>query len=176
MYMGEFTIRNAHAEDLAQIVGIYNAAIPARMATGDLESVSVESRDPWFKTHRPEKYPLIVAEENDGVALMGWGSLTAFYGRAAYRHTAEVSVYVDPDHMRKGLANALIDELIARCPKLEIKTLLAFIFGHNAPSVRLFEGKGFVRWGHLPEIADLDGVERDLDIYGLRIRQSERNK
>ena len=166
--MKDFTIRNAHAEDLTQIVAIYNAAIPARLATGDLIPVSVESREPWFKAHRPDKYPLIVAEDATG-EIMGWGSLNAFYGRAAYIYTAEISIYVAPAHSRKGLGNALVDELIARAPALEIKTMLAFIFGHNDPSLKLFARKGFKPWGTLPRIADLDGHERNLDILGLRI-------
>ena len=36
-------------------------------------------------------------------------------------------------------------------------------------SVALFEGFGFSRWGHLPAIAELDGVARDLVIVGRRV-------
>ena len=50
-----------------------------------------------------------------------------------------------------------------------IKALLGFIFGHNAPSLALFERHGFVRWGDLPRVAVLDGIERDLVIVGRRL-------
>jgi phosphinothricin acetyltransferase len=43
------------------------------------------------------------------------------------------------------------------------------VFAHNAPSIALFERHGFVRWGLLPGVAELDGVERDLAILGLRL-------
>jgi phosphinothricin acetyltransferase len=33
----------------------------------------------------------------------------------------------------------------------------------------LFEGFGFQRWGVLPRVAELDGVERDLILVGRRI-------
>ena len=46
---------------------------------------------------------------------------------------------------------------------------MAFVFGHNAPSLRLFERAGFARWGHLPRVARLDGIERDLLILGRRV-------
>ena len=36
-------IRNAEARDLTVIVEIYNASIPSRIATGDLELISMES-------------------------------------------------------------------------------------------------------------------------------------
>jgi phosphinothricin acetyltransferase len=35
--------------------------------------------------------------------------------------------------------------------------------------VRLFERAGFLRWGLLPRVAELDGVEQDLAILGLRV-------
>jgi phosphinothricin acetyltransferase len=35
--------------------------------------------------------------------------------------------------------------------------------------LRLFGGHGFVRWGHLPRVALLHGVERDLVIVGRRV-------
>jgi phosphinothricin acetyltransferase len=45
---------------------------------------------------------------------------------------------------------------------------MAIIFAHNQPSLRLFEKFGFQRWGYLPQVAELDGVERDGVILGLR--------
>ena len=42
-------------------------------------------------------------------------------------------------------------------------------FQNNEPSLRLFEKLGFQRWGFLPRVAVLDGVERDLIIVGLRV-------
>ena len=162
-----FKLRDATRADLAQIVAIYNASIPARLATGDLEPVSVEAREPWFAAHNSEKYPLIVAE-TAGKKIIGWGGLTQFKARAAYRYTAEISIYVAPGHARQGVASAIADDLMRRCPELEIKSLVALIFGHNEPSVSFFSKRGFKLWGHLPRIADLDGVERDLVIYGFR--------
>ena len=48
-------------------------------------------------------------------------------------------------------------------------TFLAFIFGHNTPSLTLFAAAGFQRWGLLPQVAELDGVDRDLVILGRRL-------
>ena len=58
---------------------------------------------------------------------------------------------------------------MAEAPSLHIDTLLGFIFGHNAPSLALFERHGFARWGVLPRVAVLDGLERDLVIVGRRL-------
>lgn len=163
-------VRDAAPADLPAIVAIYNAAIPGRLATADTEPVTVESRTPWFEQHGPAAHPLWVAE--DGGTIGGWLSFSAFYGRPAYRATAELSVYVAPTHQRRGIARRLVADALERAPGLGLATLLGFVFGHNAPSLALFESVGFARWGRLPRVAVLDGVERDLVILGRRANES----
>jgi phosphinothricin acetyltransferase len=160
-------IRHATEADLPKVVAIYNAAIPGRMATADLEPVSVESRRTWFSARSPLKNPLWVIEAEGVVA--GWLSLQTFYGRPAYHATAEVSIYIAPKYHRHGLGKQLLTQAINQSPSLGIKNLLGFIFAHNHPSLQLFEKFGFQNWGYLPKVAELDGVERDLVIMGRRI-------
>jgi phosphinothricin acetyltransferase len=134
------------------------------MATADTQPVSVESRTAWFGEHSPDRHPLWVAEVDGSVAA--WLGLAAFYGRPAYAHTSEVSLYVHPDQQRRGLGSALLGHAVAHAPPLGIETLLAFIFAHNSPSLVLFSRHAFARWGALPRVAVLDGVRRDLLILG----------
>ena len=161
------TIRDATLNDLPAIVAIYNAAIPGRMATADLEAVSVDSRRAWFAEHSSNARPLWVIEE--GGAIQAWISFQSFYGRPAYHATAELSVYVASDAQRRGYARLLVAEAMRRAPEFGLKTLLGFIFGHNQPSLALFRGFGFETWAHLPRVAELDGLERDLMILGRRL-------
>ncbi len=165
--MSNTRIRNATIDDLPAIVAIYNAAIPGRMATADTEPVSVESRLDWFREHTPTARPLWVLEHDGNVAA--WLSFQSFYGRPAYHATAELSVYVSPVYRRAGHARELLVEALRRAPEFGLKTLLGFIFGHNAPSLKLFESFGFRRWAFMPAVAELDGIERDLVIVGLRL-------
>jgi phosphinothricin acetyltransferase len=101
--------------------------------------------------------------------VIAWMSFKSFYGRPAYRHTAELAIYIDEQHISQGLGSYLMDEAISRCSALNIRTILGYVFAHNEPSVRLSKKKGFEVWGHLPRVAELDGVERDLLILGLRV-------
>lgn len=160
-------IRNAELADLPRIVEIYNSSIPGRLATSDLEPVSVESRIEWFASHKADRHPLWVFEK-DGL-ILGWIGLRAFYGRPAYHATAETAVYVAPEAQGQGIAKLLLTQMQNRVSQFGISTLLAFIFGHNEPSLRLFEGAGFVKWGEFPNVAELDGVKRDLRILGWQI-------
>lgn len=162
-----FTYRVAKRADLPQIVDIYNSTIPSRLVTADIDPVSVESRVRWFEEHSAGFRPLWVAEAAGRIA--GWLSFSSFYGRPAYNRTAEISVYVHEAHRRQGLGSHLLDEALAHAPSLGLDTLLGFIFGHNLPSLALFEKFGFQRWGELPKVATLDGIERDLVIVGRRL-------
>jgi phosphinothricin acetyltransferase len=167
--MAVIMIRHATEQDLPDIVAIYNAAVPGRMATADLEPVSVESRLSWFKGRSPIHRPLWIIEI-DGI-IAGWLSFQSFYGRPAYHSTAEVSIYISPNYQKNGLGKQLLTKAVKESPNLGIKTLIAFIFAHNHPSLKLFQSFGFQSWGHLPEVADLDGVARDLLILGLKVSE-----
>lgn len=160
-------IRNGTEKDLPRIVTIYNASIGGRMATADLEPVSVASRVNWFKMRSPLKHPIWVIEM-EGV-VVGWLSFQPFYGRPAYHATAEVSIYIASEYHRRGLGKRMLVEAIRQSPNLGLKTLIGFIFAHNQASLKLFEKFGFENWGYMPQIADIDGIERDLVILGLRV-------
>jgi L-amino acid N-acyltransferase YncA len=160
-------IRDAVEADLPAIVDIYNATVPTRMITAELEPTSVEARLPWFREHTPDHHPLWILEIDQQVA--GWLSVQIFLPRCAYRATVEVSVYVGEQFRRRGVARQLLEQAIARAPSLELSAMVGFIFAHNEPSLKLFEKLGFERWGLLPRVAKLDGVERDLAIVGRQV-------
>jgi L-amino acid N-acyltransferase YncA len=161
--------RLARIDDLASIVEIYNETIPSRQVTADLEPVSVESRESWFHAHTSTKHPLWVMEIDGRIAA--WLSFSSFHERPAYDRAAELSIYVAAPFRQQGIGCYLLSEALSAAPNLNIDTLLGLIFGHNAPSLVLFERYGFVRWGTFPRVAVLDGVERDLIIVGYRVTE-----
>jgi len=115
-------IRIARDKDLEAIVEIYNQAIAVGQKTADTTAVSIENRKAWFEEHKPNKYPILVAERDD--SIIGYLTVSAYRpGRMALRHTAEVSYYVHFDHHRQGIASSLLEHAIAMCPSLQIKTL-----------------------------------------------------
>ncbi len=162
-----FTHRLAIPADLPAIVAIYNSTIPSRQVTADIEPVSVASRQGWFNEHSADSRPIWVAE--DAGQILGWLSYSNFHARAAYQHTVEISIYLHEDARGQGLGSYFLTEAIAFAPALGIHTLVGLIFGHNAPSLKLFERFGFERWAAMPRVATLDGIERDLIIVGKRV-------
>ena len=160
-------LRLATAEDLPAVTRIYNAAIDEQ-ATADTEHVSSASRATWLDAHPPDRYPVLIAEDAGLVA--GYASLSAYRpGRGATRHTAEISYYVCPDHRRRGIGRALVQECVRRCPSLGLQTLFAIILEDNAASIQLLESAGFSLWGHLPGVARFGAHILGHVYYGRRV-------
>jgi len=168
MFPPDFSLREATEADLPTVVEIYNSTIASRMVTADLEPVTVDARRAWFAAHQSASRPLWVLCDAHGF-VCAWLSFDTFFSRAAYDGTALIGIYVAATHRRHGLGRALLLTAIERAPSLGLHSLLGYIFGHNDPSLALFESQGFTRWGHLPGIAVLDGAARDLVIVGRRL-------
>jgi phosphinothricin acetyltransferase len=161
-------IREAQPEDFEAMRRIYNASIPSRMATADTEPIPARRFRSAMERRDRTRRPVLVSEIEGEVA--GFVSLSDFYGRAAYHATAEIGVYVHPEHQRRGVGRALVIEAIERAPRLGLRKLVGFVFAHNDPSVRLLEALGFEQWGRLPGVAELDGRWCDVLILGRDVR------
>jgi phosphinothricin acetyltransferase len=170
--MADFTKRNATVEDLPRIVEIYNSTIAGRMVTADLTPVSIESKEAWFNQHHSSTRPLWVFTNELG-EIAGWLSFENFHPRAAYEKTAELSIYLDEKFRGQGLGKTILAEAISVAPALQIENLVGLIFAHNSPSLKLFSVFGFERWGHLPQVAELEGVKRDLIIMGKHVSKTD---
>lgn len=164
------TILPATPNDFNDIIKIYNHAVDEKFATADTEYVTLESRKVWFAQHSPESYPIYLAVQ-DG-EIIGWCSLSPHRpGRKALRTVAEISYYIHKDHRRKGVANSLIKYTIESAKILGFKNLISILLDLNKPSIHILEKFGFEMWGHLPDVADIDGVICGQFIYGKKLRE-----
>ena len=160
-------IRKARSADAAAIAEILNQAIEAGNRTAFTDPVSIQDREAWLTHHHQSGYPVYVAVEAGEDTVMGYLSLSPWRsGRDALKHTAEVSYYVHKQYRRKGVAGALMKQMIAECPALEIDRLLAILLDINSPSIALLEKFGFDRWGHFPGVAKLREIRAGQYIYG----------
>ena len=138
--MLDIQIRPATHADLEAINDIYNHYVPCSTCTYQEEPETMDSRRAWFASHG-ERHP-ITAAVLDG-EILGWGSLSPFRERSAYRYTVENSVYVSHAHQRRGIGRALLVDLIGRARALGHHSIIAGIDAEQAGSIALHEALGF---------------------------------
>ncbi|MDO4965894.1 MAG: GNAT family N-acetyltransferase [Lachnospiraceae bacterium] len=97
-------IRVASVNDAEAIRRIYEPYVTKTAITFEYEVPSVEEFRERIK-NTLEKYPYLVMEENGDI--VGYAYAGTFYPRAAYSHSAELSVYVDMNHHNKGYGKSL---------------------------------------------------------------------
>jgi L-amino acid N-acyltransferase YncA len=158
-------LRAATAADLGAINDIFNHYVRTSPFVYCLEQIEMEERRRWFAGHG-EVHPIWVAEA-DG-AVIGWGSLSIFNARGGYRHTVEDSVYVHPEHMRRGAGRALLTRLMADAEALGHHAVLAIIDAENEVSVALHHQFGFEVVAHLSQVGKKFGRWRDV-VYMQRL-------
>lgn len=160
-------IRFANVSDLDEIVVIFNQAVRARI-NGSLQEETAESRLDWFNSFNQNDYPIYVAEQNNRV--VGYCYLSPYRsGRQAMNKVAEISYYINYNHHRQGIASRLIKHTVNDCQRVNKNSLLAILLDKNKPSIAILEKFGFKKWGHYPDIIDLDGHICSQLIYGLKI-------
>ena len=162
--MTSANIRPAGEADLVAINDIYNHYVLHSTCTWQEEPELIEGRRQWF-SHHGTKHPVIVAEVNGQV--VGWGSLSPFRERSAYRNTVENSVYVQHEHHRRGIGSALSRDLITRARVLGFRAMIAVIDADQDASVVLHEKFGFQKVGRLKQVGFKFG--RWLDVIYMEL-------
>ena len=147
--MVDIRIRLATSDDLARINEIYNHYVLHSTCTYQEEPHTAEERAHWFGDHGPA-YPVTVVEVDSQV--VGWGALSRFRERSAYRFSIENSVYVDHRWHRRGLGRRLLADLIVRGRAAGHHTIVAGIDGEQEASIAIHAGFGFERVAHLRQV------------------------
>jgi len=147
--MSGTTLRPAARTDAEAINRIQNHYVVQSTATFLTEPLTLEQRLAWLDK-RLLVHPVIVAEESGAVA--GWGSLEVFRGRPAYRHTAELSIYIHPDRHRRGIGRAIVEELVARGRALGHHALVGGCCSESTAAIALLEACGFTQVARFREV------------------------
>ena len=138
-------IRSSKPEDLAECVRIYNHYVENSVATFDTQPMIDAEAERWYSSHQNPLHPLLVAEQAGRV--LGYGSMSKWSTKDAYRRTSEVSVFVSSDHHRKGTGAALLDGLLSAASRVGHRCLIARIESENLPSIELFRSRQFLTVG-----------------------------
>ncbi|HEV8544398.1 MAG TPA: GNAT family N-acetyltransferase [Verrucomicrobiae bacterium] len=90
------------------------------------------------------------------------------------RHIGRVSVLVDPAFRGRGLAKALISELVEIASHLGLSKIEAEFIGEQASAMHLFEMLEFTPLVRLPGyVKDMQAIDHDYILLGLDLKTDE---
>lgn len=160
-------VRDATPNDLPGILEIHNEAIANSTAIWDETPADLDERRSWFDDRHRRGFPILVADIDGRVA--GYASYGAWRPKSGYRHTVENSVYVHVDFHRRGIATALMTELIGRARAAGIHVIVASVEASNATSIALHERFGFRVVAQMPGVGRKFGRWLDMTYMQLTL-------
>lgn len=164
--MADFTIRPLRQQDFPQVQKIYEMGLEIGHATFELRAPTWEE----FSRAKIMDTVFVAVEADDDNKVIGWVSAAPMSSRRVFHGVVEDSIYIHPDARGRGVAGALLDQLIEVCIDKEKWAIHSWIFPENSGSIALHESRGFEKVGSLSHVAkmhygELAGQWRDTAIY-----------
>ena len=148
------------------------AAIYAPSVSDGVASLEERAPEPHEMADRiritSRAYPWLVAEIDGEVAGYAYGS--RHHDRAAYRWSADVTVYIAAAHHRRGVGRALYEALFALLERQGFYEVCAGVTLPNDASVGLHESLGFTPIGVYRNVAFKFGRWHDVGWWQLSLR------
>ena len=159
------TIRPVAEADAGAITQIYNHYITDTTTSFETEPLTNEAMLQRIKDISG-RFPYFVAEEEGRV--VGYCYVHLWKDRAAYDHTLEFTIYLDPSHKGRGTGRRLAELTIGNCRAKNIcKNIIACITGENEESLAFHRRLGFEKVSHFKEVGYKFG--RWLDVIDMQL-------
>lgn len=163
------TVRLAREGDIPAINALSNWAIRETVAhfSLDEEPDGAMLRN-WLETRR--MHPWLVAEDG---AFQGYAKSSPWKSRCAYNWSAEITVYVHPDHHRRGVGRLLYARLFEILRAQGYRTLLAGVTVPNEASVALHEAMGMRKVAEFPRVGFKFGSWHSVGYWAIELVEGD---
>jgi len=148
--------------DLPQIKEIYDYYILNSTSTFHSDPISTDELKGILYINHP-KYVSYLIKDSDEV--IGYCFLSRYKNRQAYDRTAEVSLYLKPEHAGKGTGTIAMDYIEKKAKERGIHVLIGTLSGDNLASMKLSEKMGFLKVAHLKNVGEKFGKILDVVLY-----------
>jgi L-amino acid N-acyltransferase YncA len=145
-----FVIRPATMADAAPVAAVYNHYVRETSVTFEEAEIPPPETARRIQEVGAASLPWLVAERD--AQIVGYAYATRWHARAAYRFSAEITVYLDPSHTRVGIGSRLYEQLFPILRARGIHAVMAGIALPNEASVALHEKFGLVKVAHFKEV------------------------
>ncbi|MFJ5777886.1 GNAT family N-acetyltransferase [Streptomyces sp. NPDC093094] len=162
----EVQVRPGVEGDLQALTDIYNHYVRETPVTFDTGALTVRERRSWLLSH-PEDgpYRLMVAQDTGSQRILGYATSSPFRVKPAYSTSVEVSVYLAPQAVGRGVGTLLYKALFEALAGEDLHRAYAGVAQPNEASVRLHERFGFRHVGTYREVGRKFGRYWDVAWY-----------
>ena len=160
-------IRPATTADAAAICAIYNHYVLQTTITFEESPVTPEDMESRIY-ETLASLPWLVWE-HDGTA-QGFAYASKWKGRCAYRHSAEVTVYLDPMSVGQRIGSRLYEALLADLRQRNFHAVIGGIALPNTASIALHERLGFRKVAHFEQVGWKFGRWIDVGYWQLLLQ------
>lgn len=141
-------------DDSAEVMKIFNFYVENTFAAYPDQKLPAEFFD--MLLIMTMGYPALTARNEEKV-LMGFGFLRPYNPMPVFLKTAEITYFVSPDFIGKGVGKALHDYLLQFGKTIGIHTILANVSSLNEDSINFHLKNGFTECGRFKEAGEKNG-------------------
>ena len=149
-------------DHLDDILKIYNDYILNSTATFSIEPIDKEEMKHIVYSGHERFLSYVIIEED---MIVGYVLLARYKAREAYDRTAEVTIYLRPDCIGRGIGRQALQFIESVATELEFRALLAVICAENSESVALFKKHDYFECAHFKQVGEKFGRILDVVIY-----------
>jgi phosphinothricin acetyltransferase len=157
-------LRAASPSDAASILAIYVPYVVASAVSFELEPPSLKDMKARI-VGAEDKYPWIVAVDEESDVILGYAYAAPFRARLAYRYAVEASIYIAGDFQGRGVGRQLYAALLHTLEAQGYTQAIAAITLPNDHSIKLHEAVGFRRAGVYREVGYKNGRWLDVGLW-----------
>lgn len=156
------TFIKAEERHLSAVLAIYNHYVRHSTATFSIQPIAMEEMAGLLFSGL-ERFPSYVIEEAGEV--VGYVMMNRYKPREAYDKTAEVTLYLHPGAVGRGLGHLALDFIEETASGHGFHALLGVITAENSSSIALFEKHGYFRCALFKEVGEKFGRILDVAVY-----------
>jgi phosphinothricin acetyltransferase len=161
--MANYNIRKLKLEDKQAVVDIFNHFVENSYAAYPEKKVGLIFIEKLIELVIDDSsYVVETSQQN----VIGFGLLRRHHAYEVFNRTAEVTYFLLPGHLRKGLGTKLLSMLIHDAKRAGIDTLLAHISSLNEGSVIFHKKHNFIECGRFLRIGKKSN--KDFDVIWMQ--------
>ena len=154
----EYSINPISNEDCESIIDIFNYYVEHSFAAYPEYKLPYQAFDMFLKIS--DGFPTGTIKDQNG-KIVGFGMLRTHNQMPVFSQTAEVTYFIHPDYIGKGLGKMLLRFLEKGAVEKGITNILANISSLNPNSIKFHQKNGFIECGRFRKIGKKKGQKFD---------------